>query len=65
VFEDGGLLKIAAPLGSLPADVIMFAQQSGDLVSWNSDGMVTLADAFGFPLSGPNQFLRIGVQLAP
>ena len=65
VFEDGGLLKISAPLATLPADVIMFAQQTNDLQTWDSVGMQTLSDAFAFPMSGDEQFLRIGVQLAP
>ena len=61
----GGLLQITAPLSALPADVIMFAEESADLDTWTGTGMQTLGDAFGFPLAGPDQFIRIGVQVAP
>ncbi|MEP4076257.1 matrixin family metalloprotease [Haloferula sp.] len=65
VFEDGGLLKISAPLATLPIDVVMFAQQSVDLTNWDSVGMQTLSDAFAFPMAEEQQFLRIGVELVP
>ncbi len=65
VSSGGGLLKISAPLASLPADVFLFAEESADLETWSSSGMQTLTDAFGFPLAGPSQFLRIGVELLP
>ena len=61
----GATGMISAPLSFLPDDVVMFAEQSTDLANWDSVGMQTLADAFAFPLAGPEQFLRIGVELAP
>jgi hypothetical protein len=36
-----------------------------NLATWNSVGMQTLSDAFAFPIAGPEQFLRIGVDLVP
>lgn len=61
----GGLFQITAPLSTLPADVVVFAEESADLDTWSGTGMQTLVDAFGFPLAGPDQFIRIGVQEVP
>jgi hypothetical protein len=64
-FGEDGLLKITAPLSSLPEDVELFGEQSPDLLNWSTEGVVTLEDAFGFPEAGTEHFIRVGVRLLP
>lgn len=58
-----GHFRIEAPFATLPADVLLGAESSPDLLIWSKNSILTLPDGFEIPLDGPIQFLRLTYEL--